>query len=100
MVRLSTVNAQQIEDLNNLRQEIIEARSEARSSGLQLAEIRARLEETERAFAEKEALFRQTGESLKKEFQLKISLMKEIGSNFTRQKTFQWQNQFLCSRLN
>ena len=37
VVRLSTVNAQQIEDLNNLRQEIIDARSEARSSGLQLA---------------------------------------------------------------
>ena len=73
VVRLSTVNTQQIEDLNNLRQEIIEARSEARSSGLQLAEIKARLEETERAFAEKEALFKQTGESLKKEFQLLAS---------------------------
>lgn len=73
VVRLSTVNAQQIEDLNNLRQEIIDARSEARSSGLQLAEFKARLEETERAFAEKEALFKQTGESLKKEFQLLAS---------------------------
>ena len=73
VVRLSTVNAQQIEDLNNLRQEIIEARSEAHSSGLQLAEFKARLEETERAFAEKEALFKQTGESLKKEFQLLAS---------------------------
>ena len=70
VVRLTTVNAQQTEDLNNFRQEIIDARSDARSSGLQLAEIKTRLEETERAFAEKEELFKQTGESLKKEFQL------------------------------
>ena len=70
VVRLSTVNAQQSEDLSKLRREIIDARSEAGSSGLKLAEFKTRLEETERAFAEKEALFRQTGESLKKEFQL------------------------------
>ncbi len=70
VVRLSTVNAQQTEDLSKLRREIIDARSEAGSSGLKLAEFKTRLEETERAFAEKEALFRQTGESLKKEFQL------------------------------
>ncbi len=70
VVRLSTVNAQQAEDLGKLRQEIKDARSEAGSSGLKVAEIKTRLEETERAFAEKEALFRQTGESLKKEFQL------------------------------
>ena len=70
VVRLSTVNAQQTEDLSKLRREIIDARSEAGSSGLKLAEFKTRLEETERAFAEKEALFRQTGESLKQEFQL------------------------------
>ena len=70
VVRLSTVNAQQSEDLSKLRREIIDARSEAGSSGLKLAEFKTRLEETERAFAEKEALFRQTGESLKQEFQL------------------------------
>ena len=70
VVRLSTVNAQQTEDLNKLQREIIDARSEAGSSGLKLAEFKTRLEETERAFAEKEALFRQTGESLKQEFQL------------------------------
>ncbi len=70
VVRLSTVNAQQTEDLNKLQREIIDARSEAGSSGLKLTEFKTRLEETERAFAEKEALFRQTGESLKQEFQL------------------------------
>ena len=70
VVRLSTVNAQQTEELSNLRQGIISAQSEARASGLQLAEIKTRLEETERSFAEKEVLFKQTGESLKQEFQL------------------------------
>ena len=70
VVRLSTVNAQQTEDLSTLRREIISAQSEARASGLQLAEMKTRLEETERSFAEKEVLFKQTGESLKQEFQL------------------------------
>ena len=48
-------------------------------------DLRARLEETARAFAEKEALFRETSDSLKQEFQLLANrIFEEQGQTFAR----------------
>ena len=67
---LSADKTHLLERLAQVGDELAELRRTAALSTAAETEAKARLEETNRAFAEKEALFKDTSESLKKEFQL------------------------------
>ena len=69
-IRLRSENDQLRDRGEQMRSELVRAQTQAQTAGLQLAEFKTRLEETERAFAEKQAFFDDTSEALKKEFQL------------------------------
>ena len=70
VVRLHTENNQLSSQLEKLREETVTSRADAGAAKLQLTEIRTRLDETEKGFREKEALFKEASDTLKKEFQL------------------------------
>jgi DNA recombination protein RmuC len=68
-----------------LRTELEAARSQAAAALGQETELRTRLDESARAFAEKEALFRETSAALKLEFQtLANRIFEEQGESFAR----------------
>lgn len=68
-VHLGSANQQLSEELARSRDETGAARIDAHAAKVSLTEIRTRLEEAQKGFAEKEALFKQTGEQLKREFE-------------------------------
>ena len=70
VVRLQTENNQLSSQLEKLHEETVTSRADAGAAKLQLTEIRTRLDETEKGFREKEALFKEASDTLKKEFQL------------------------------
>ena len=70
VVRLQTENSQLYNQLEKLREETASSRADAGAAKIQLTEIRTRLEEAEKGFGEKEALFKEASDALKKEFQL------------------------------
>ena len=70
VVRLQTENSQLSNQLEKLREETASSRADAGAAKIQLTEIRTRLEEAEKGFREKEALFKEASDALKKEFQL------------------------------
>ncbi len=90
--RLLTDNAALIADarqfterIGTLSGEIERLREVAASASTREAELRTRLEETSRSFAEKEASFRAVSESLKQEFQLLANkIFEEQGQSFAR----------------
>ena len=69
-VRLQSENNQLTSQLEKVREETIVSRSDAQAAKLQLTQIRTQLAEAEKGFREKEALFKEAGDALKKEFQL------------------------------
>ena len=69
-VRLQSENDQLGRHLEKVREENVASRSDAETAKLQLTQIRTQLAEAEKGFREKEALFREASEGLKKEFQL------------------------------
>ena len=69
-VRLQSENNQLTSQLEKVREETVASRSDAEVAKLQLTEIRTQLAEAEKGFREKEALFREASDGLKKEFQL------------------------------
>lgn len=69
-VRLQSENDQLGRHLEKVREENVASRSDAETAKLQLAQIRTQLAEAEKGFREKEALFREASDGLKKEFQL------------------------------
>jgi DNA recombination protein RmuC len=73
------------ERIGALGAEVERLRDIAAGAARHEAELRARLEETARAFAEKEALFKATSDSLKQEFQLLANrIFEEQGQSFAR----------------
>jgi DNA recombination protein RmuC len=73
------------ERLGAVVSEVERLRDIATAAARHEAELRARLEETSRAFAEKEALFKATSDSLKQEFQLLANrIFEEQGQSFAR----------------
>ncbi|MDE0191423.1 MAG: DNA recombination protein RmuC, partial [Gammaproteobacteria bacterium] len=69
-VRLQSENNQLSGQLNRVREETVASRSDAQAAKLQLTEIRTQLAQAEKGFREKEALFKEASDGLKKEFQL------------------------------
>ena len=69
-IRLRSENSQLTSQLEKSREEVAEARADAGAAKLHLTEIRTRLDEAEKGYREKEALFKEASDSLKKEFQL------------------------------
>ena len=69
-IRLRSENSQLTSQLEKSREEAAEARADAGAAKLHLTEIRTRLDEAEKGYREKEALFKEASDSLKKEFQL------------------------------
>ena len=69
-VHLGTENSQLAAQLTKANEDLATVRADAGLAKVQLAEIRTRLAEAEKGFREKEALFKESGEALKKEFQL------------------------------
>ncbi len=69
-VRLQSENNQLSSQLEKAREETVASRSDAQAARLQLTEIRTQLAQAEKGFREKEALFKEAGDGLKKEFQL------------------------------
>ena len=69
-VRFESENKQLREQLNKSHEESVTSRTEAGAAKLQLTEIRTRLDEAEKGFREKEALFKEASDALKTEFQL------------------------------
>lgn len=73
------------ERLGAFAAEVERLRDVAAGAARHEADLRARLEETARAFAEKEALFKSTSDSLKQEFQLLANrIFEEQGQSFAR----------------
>ena len=70
VVRLQSENNQLSSQLEKIREESVAARSDAQAAKLQLTEIRTQLAQAEKGFREKEALFKEARDGLKKEFQL------------------------------
>jgi len=71
--------------LGELDREIGDVRTAAHEAATREAELRTRLEETTRAFSEKEAHFLRTGELLKNEFQLLAQrILEEQGQSFAQ----------------
>ena len=69
-IRLRSENSQLTSQLEKSREEVAETRADAGAAKLHLTEIRTRLDEAEKGYREKEALFKEASDSLKKEFQL------------------------------
>ena len=69
-IRLRSENSQLTSQLEKSREEVAEARADAGAAKLHLTEIRTRLDEAEKGYREKEALFKEASDALKKEFQL------------------------------
>ena len=69
-VRLQSENDQLGRHLERVREENVASRSAAETARLQLTQIRTQLAEAEKGFREKEVLFREASDGLKKEFQL------------------------------
>ena len=69
-VRLQSENNQLSGQLEIVREETVASRSDAQTAKLQLTQIRTQLAEAEKGFREKEALFKEASDALKKEFQL------------------------------
>ena len=69
-VHLDTENRQLAAQLTKANEDLATVRADAGHAKVQLAEIRTRLAEAEKGFREKEALFKESGDALKKEFQL------------------------------
>ena len=69
-VHLGSANSQLGEQLGVTREEAEVARAEGEAAKLELTKIRTQLSEAEKGFREKEALFKDAGDSLKQEFQL------------------------------
>lgn len=69
-VRLQSENNQLTNQLEKVREEAVASRSDAEAAKLQLTQIRTQLAEAEKGFREKEALFKEASDGLKKEFQL------------------------------
>ena len=69
-IRLRSENSQLTSQLEKSREEVAETRADAGAAKLHLTEIRTRLDEAEKGYREKEALFKEASDALKKEFQL------------------------------
>ena len=69
-VHLGTENSQLAAQMTKANEELATVRADAGLAKVQLAEIRTRLAEAEKGFRDKEALFKESGDALKKEFQL------------------------------
>ncbi len=69
-VHLTSVNTQLAAQLAKAHEESAATRADAELAKVQLAEIRTRLDESEKGFREKEAMFKEASAALKQEFQL------------------------------
>ena len=69
-IRLHTENQQLVKNIERLQKENTSFSSLAHRSQLELTEMRTRMQESEKVFAEKQEFFENTGAQLKKEFQL------------------------------
>ena len=69
-VRLGGANAELTDQLRLARDEGAVSRANSEAAKVEVAKIRTRLDETERGFRDKEALFREASGNLKQEFQL------------------------------
>jgi DNA recombination protein RmuC len=80
---LAAEQRQLMERLTASGQELESVRSLAASATSRETELRTRLEETARGFAEKEALFKETSDALKQEFQLLANrIFEQQGESF------------------
>ena len=92
-VHLGTENSQLAEALERSREEAVRDSTNAARAQLELTEIKTRLVETEKAFREKEAMFRETGDALKKEFQLLANqIFEQQGERFQTRNVEQLNN--------
>ncbi len=92
-IHLGTENNQLAGALEASREEAVRESTNAAHARLELTEIKTRLDETEKAFKEKEALFRETGDSLKKEFQLLANqIFEQQGERFQTKNVEQLNN--------
>jgi DNA recombination protein RmuC len=90
---LGAEHAQFEQRAEQLRQELDTVRAQFAVAVGRESELRARLEESARAFAEKEALFAETSAALKLEFQtLANRIFEEQGASFARNNRSQLEN--------
>ena len=91
-VRLGGANAELMDQLRIARDEGGQSH-EAEAAKVELAEIRTRLDETQRSFREKEALFREASGNLKQEFQLLANqIFEQHGARLQQKHTEQLGN--------
>ena len=92
-VRLGGANAELTDQLRIARDEGAVSRAQAEAARVELAEIRTRLDETQRSFRDKEALFREASGNLKQEFQLLANqIFEQHGARLQQKHTEQLGN--------
>ena len=92
-IRLHTENQQLVKNIERLQKENTSFSSLAHSSQLELTEMRTRMQESEKVFAEKQEFFENTGAQLKKEFQLLANqIFEKQGATFQEKNKEQLDN--------
>ncbi|MCZ6887518.1 MAG: DNA recombination protein RmuC [Gammaproteobacteria bacterium] len=91
--RLEAENGQLAEQLEAARDEAGFLREDGAEANLRLTQVATRLQEAEKAFAEKQAMFKDTSEALKSEFQLLANrIFEKQGETFRQRNEQQLQN--------